>query len=259
MIRALYTAASGLLANLRMQEAVANNIANATTPGYKEDTAANESFGNVLAERIGNASVPVPLTFRHRLGIVGTGTFQAERAVYFRQGTITQTGEPLDVAITGPGLFATQEPGGGTYYTRGGHFTLDDSRQLVTADGRLVLGTDGAPIVLDGQTVTIYRTGEVIVDDQSVGTIALYDIPGDQLVRAEGSAFTFSATGDATLLAAGRDPRLDQGAIEESTTDLSAETTRLMSTSRQYQASQQLFREISSNLERAVNDVGRVG
>ncbi|MEZ4502191.1 MAG: flagellar hook-basal body protein [Dehalococcoidia bacterium] len=257
MIRALYTAASGLLSHLRMQEAVANNVANATTTGYKEDTSANESFNRVLAQRIGNASTPVPLTFRRNLGVVGTGTYQAERGVYLQQGTVTRTEEPLDVAILGPGFLATQGEGGQTFYTRNGHFTTDDTGTLMTTDGRAVLGVDGRPIVIDGEVVNIYRNGEVVVDDQPVGTIALYDIAPTDLVRAEGSAFT--TEGPTTLLAAGREPRFDQGALEESNTDLASETTRLMSTSRQYEANQQLFREIASNLERVVNDVGRVG
>jgi flagellar basal-body rod protein FlgG len=258
MIRALYTAASGLLSNLRMQEAVANNLANATTPGYKEDAAANEAFQRVLAERIGNAPVPVPVTFRRRLGEVGTGAFQAQRSVYLQQGTVTRTEQPLDVAIIGPGLFATRGQDGATYYTRGGHFTLDGDRQLTTVDGRLLLGVDGAPIVVEGDEPSIYRNGDVVVDGNTTGTIALFDIPADQLVRAEGSAFT-AAAGAATLVDVGREPRLDQGALEESNTDLSAETARLMSTARQYEANQQLFRELAENLERAVNDVGRVG
>jgi flagellar basal-body rod protein FlgG len=257
MIRALYTAASGLLSHLRMQEAVANNVANANTTGYKEDTSANEAFNRVLAQRIGNASTPVPLTFRRNLGVVGTGTHQAERGVYLQQGAVTRTEQPLDLAILGPGFIATQGEGGQTFYTRNGHLTTNEAGVLMTTDGRAVLGVDGAPIVIDGEAVTVHRNGEVVVDGQSAGTIALYDVEATNLVRAEGSAFT--AAGPATLLAAGREPRFDQGALEASNTNLAAETTRLMSTARQYEANQQLFREIASNLERVVNDVGRVG
>jgi flagellar basal-body rod protein FlgG len=127
----------------------------------------------------------------------------------------------------------------------------------VTAEGRAVLDANGAPIVLGDGDPRVLRNGDVAVGPNVVATIALYDIPADQLVRADGSAFT--SVGTPELVTAGSEPRLEQGQLEQSNIELAAETTRLMNASRQFEASQRLFKELSANLEKAVNDVGRVG
>lgn len=257
MIRGLYTAASGLLSNLRRQEAVSNNLANANTIGYKEDASSDSSFQKVLATRIGNASVPVPLTFQKRLGTVGTGAYQSERRAFLQQGNLAETGEQLDLAIVGPGFFATRTPGGDTLYTRDGHFTTNEAGEITTVEGRQVLDANGQTINVGGGLVSILRNGEVSVDGNVLTTLGVYDIPADQLVRAQGSAFT--AVGVPTALALGSEQRVEQGKLEQSNIDLAEESIRLMNSSRQFEASQRVFRELSANLERAVTEIGRVG
>jgi flagellar basal-body rod protein FlgF len=257
MIRGIYTAASGLLTNLRRQEAVSNNLANANTIGYKEDAAADTSFEKVLATRVGNASVPVPLTFSKRLGTVGTGAYQSERRAFLRQGNLATTGQELDLALVGPGFFATRAAGGETLYTRDGHLATNEAGEIVTAEGRQLLDANGQTINVGSGVVKILRNGEVSVDGNVVASIAVYDIPAEQLVRAQGSAFTTAGT--PTALTPGAEPRIEQGQLEQSNIDLAEESIRLMNSSRQFEASQRVFRELSANLERAVTEIGRVG
>ncbi len=257
MIRGIYTAASGLLVNLRRQEAVANNLSNLNTTGYKEDAAADSSFEKVLATRVGEAPLPVPLALQKRLGTIGTGAYQDDRRPVLRQGTLARTDEALDLAIVGPGFFATRAADGQTLYTRDGHFTTNDAGEMTTSEGRVVLGVDGQPITVGDAEPRVLRNGEVVVGPDVVGQVALYAIPADQLVRAEGSAFT--AVGTPALATAGSEPRLEQGQLEQSSVELAAETSRLMQASRQFEASQRLMKELSQNLERAVNEIGRVG
>jgi flagellar basal-body rod protein FlgG len=245
-----------LVSSLRRQEAVANNLANANTIGYKEDSGADSAFERVLASRVGNEPIPVPLTFQKQLGTVGTGAYQQERRAFLRQGTLSPTGEQLDLALVGPGFFATRSNTGDTLYTRDGHLTTNDAGEVTTVEGRPVLDTNGQTINVGGAPVKILRNGDVVVDGQVAATIAVFDIPSTALVRAEGSAFTAAG---ATLVAAGAEPRIEQGQLEQSNTDLAEESTRLMNTSRQFEASQHVFRELSANLERAVNEIGRVG
>ncbi|MSP21510.1 MAG: flagellar hook-basal body protein [Dehalococcoidia bacterium] len=257
MIRGIYTAASGLLTNLRRQEAVSNNLANANTIGYKEGAAADTSFGTVLATRVGNALVPVPLTVQKRLGIVGTGAYQSARQAFLRQGTLTNTGEPLDVALVGREFFATRTAAGETLYTSDGHFSTNNAGEIVTAGGRQVLDVNGQPINVAGELVRILRNGEVAVNGNVVASLVVFEITANQLVRADGSAFT--AAGTATPLVAGAEPRIEQGQLEQSNIDMADESVRLMNSSRQFEASQRVFRELSANLERAVKEIGRVG
>lgn len=270
MIRGLYTAGSGLVAGLRQQELVANNIANISTPGYRGESSAMSSFERVLAIRVGNASVPVPLTFRRQLGVVGTGTYMAQRTTYLAEGGLRLTDAPLDIAIRGDGLFAVQGPTG-TMYTRNGHFSSLNG-QLVTAAGFAVLGSDGQPIVIDdGQRIMVSSQGgiftiESVVNDESgeieevqvqIGELQIVHIPAEALVRAGASSF-ITAPGT-TPVAVGDETVVVQGALEESNVDITLAATQLSRLSQQFSANQRVFVTLDENLEQAVRDIGRVG
>ena len=260
MIRGLYTAASGMLANLRQQEAVANNVANVNTPGYKAETSSKSSFGDVLATSTGNSPVPVPLTFRRTIGTVGTGTYEELRATDLRPGSARATGQPLDLAIVGRGFFVVTGPDGGPLYTRNGHFQVDEQNQLVTAHGMPVMDVTNQAITLDPTTldsVEILQNGNILVGETPLATLQIVDIADDQIARHEGTLFV--AVGPVQPIAPGGETYAQQGALEEANTDLASEATKLVSIARRYEASQRVFREITANLELAVRDVGRVG
>lgn len=270
MIRGLYTAGSGLIAGLRQQELVANNIANISTPGYKGESSAMSSFERVLAMRVGNAPLPVPLTFRRQLGVVGTGTYLAQRTSYLAEAGLRLTAAPLDIAIRGDGFFAVQGPAG-TLYTRNGHFSVLDGR-LVTADGFAVLGSDGQPIAIDGsKPIAVTSQGAIFtiesaVNDTSgdveqvriqVGELQIVHIPAEVLVRAGDTSFV-PAPGNAPV-AVGDETVLVQGALEESNVDITQAATQLTRLSQQFSANQRVFVTLDESLEQAVRDIGRVG
>ena len=247
MIRGLYTAASALIAGLRRQEGVANNIANLATPGFKGEVTAAGSFQSVLVRSSGNVSAPVPLTFQRTLGTVGTGTYVAERSSYLANGELRITDQPLDVALGGPGFFAVQGPTG-TLYTRNGHFTLSADGVLTTTAGRAVLGTDGEP-----RRLTIARDGDVRVGEELAGTLQIVSIPASALVRAGDT--TFVASGEVTAIAGAA---LFQGRLEESNIDIGLAAAQLFAISQQFEANQRVFLQLDENLERAVSEIGRV-
>ena len=138
MDRGLYIAASGMLAEQVRQDQIANDLANASTAGYKADRTTQQSFGSMLLTNsmtgatIGTASTAVQVT-----GIVTDFTPQP----------LKDTGEPLDFAISGEGFFAVQT-GQGTRYTRNGQFGVDAQNRLVTSAGDPVLGRDNQPITV---------------------------------------------------------------------------------------------------------------
>ena len=256
MIRGLYTAASALIANLRRQESVANNIANLSTPGYRGEVGAEGAFSSVLVRSIQGAPLPVPLSLRHTLGAVGTGTFIAERGSYVADGPLRSTDEPLDLALRGPGFFVLDGPNG-PLYTRGGHFMRDGEGFLATTDGMRVLDVDGQPIALpDGalDTLDFSSTGELLFDEEVLTTLQIVDIPASALVRAGDTAF--AATGGVT---AATGATLLQGVLEQSNIDINRATTQLLAASQQFGANQRVFLAMNESLERAVRDVGRVG
>src|SRR2546423_792516 len=114
MERGLYIAASGMLSELTRQDQIANDLANASTPGYKADRAAQASFGDLLLANRANGAPVGPL---------GLGATIAEIRTDLTQAPLKETGEPLDVALEGPGFLSVQTPAG-TRYTRNGQVVV---------------------------------------------------------------------------------------------------------------------------------------
>ena len=140
MDRGLYIAASGMLAEQVRQDQIANDLANASTAGYKADRTTQQSFGSML------------LTNSVTGGTIGSQTTAVQvtgTVTDFTPQPLKDTGEPLDFAINGDGFFAVQTDQG-TRYTRNGQFAARTPRAaLVTASGDLVLGRNNQP--LDGR------------------------------------------------------------------------------------------------------------
>jgi flagellar basal body rod protein FlgG len=274
MIRALYTAASGLETGLRLQDVVAENLANSSTTGYKGDRAAAREFAGVLAHSIGNAPVPVPMMLSRALGRIGTGSFVQTQRLSLADGAPRTTGAPLDVMIQGNGLFAVQGADGAKQYTRDGHFGRDPQNQLVTADGALVLGQDGRPITLESDHVRIDGTGQVFktqtvpgvngaaptITEQLISMLQVITVDPGALVRAGKSQFTLipNAVAAPAVLGSGG-THLTQGSLEESNVDATALSTELMSLGRNFGASQHVFTTINETLDASVNRVGKLG
>jgi flagellar basal-body rod protein FlgF len=136
MERGLYIAASGMLTELRRQDQIANDLANAATPGYKSDRSTQQSFGEMLLAngRTGQA-----------IGPLGFGVQIDQTYTNWTPEAMRETEEPLDFAIQGEGYFAVRT-GAGVFYTRNGQFTLSPNGTLTTARGDIVLGPGGAPV-----------------------------------------------------------------------------------------------------------------
>lgn len=256
MIRALYTAASGLLVGLRRQEVISNNLANAETPGYKGEMGVTTAFSGVLANRIGPAPVPVPLTSQAVIGPVGTGAYQSLRRPNFAEGTQKTTGAPLDVAIQGPGFFAVQR-GTDVQYTRDGHFGRNAQNELIASDGSQVLDANGQPIAIATDQVSIRPTGEILADGVSIGFIQVVQLDRTSVTRAGETRFAPGAA-PVEVMTLGTGTVLQQGNLEQANVDITDTATRLMSEQRSFEASQHVFTTVDETLAQAVRDLSRM-
>ena len=275
MIRGLYTAASGMVAGLRMQATVAENLANMGTPGFKGERSSLQEFQGVLARSEGQSGTPLPLTMNRLLGRMGTGAYVDQRETVLTEGTERQTDLPLDVMIRGEGFFsiATDD---GVQFTRDGHFGRDGTNTLVSADGFAVLDVNGDPITIRTDDVRLLPTGELmqtVAQDVTlpdgtvavqwtetvVGQLGAVVLEKDDLVRSGGSRFTLAEGGVATAAALGDTTAFIQGALEGTNIDIADASTQMMSLARAYQTSQQVFMTLNENLQLAVRDIGKVG
>ncbi len=224
------------VALLRQVDALANNIANAATNGFK-------------AEFI----VEQPITRPPASSNVGPHdvVFNSTNVLLrdFGQGTLQQTGRDFDVALEGKGFFSVQTPNG-IFYTRDGAFSLEANGKLVTSTGATVLSDAGSEIVvpLGTQSVKIMRDGTVQADETIVGKLGVFSVPDEQkLVPMGGNLFApgpQAATPTSTPIL--------QGAIEGSNVQPVLQMTKLLEASRNYEALTRAMRAEEDLRSRAI-------
>jgi flagellar basal-body rod protein FlgG len=157
MIRALYSAASGMTAQEMNVDNIANNLANSNTAGYKSRRAQFQDlmYQNVIqpGAAAGQQSV-VPTGLQ-----LGLGTRTSSNEIIFTQGDFSQTNNPLDVVIQGNGFFQVLQPNGSLAYTRAGTFQLNNTGNVVDSNGNLLQPSITIPA--NAQSVTIATDGTV--------------------------------------------------------------------------------------------------
>jgi flagellar basal-body rod protein FlgG len=213
-----------MLAEQIRQDQIANDLANASTPGYKADRTAQRTFGELLLSSSGGQQV----------GAQSTAVRVERIETDFSPRPARETGEPLDFAITGEGFFAVQTAVG-VRYTRNGQFAVSPQGLLVTAMGDPVLDRGGRPIRTDGR-----------VDPARLGVVALTD------PRKEGDSLV---TGTPAGAAAGQ---VRAGALEGSGADPARSMVDMISSMRAFEAGQKVIQTIDETLGKAVNQVGSV-
>ncbi len=225
----MWVSAAGLEAGSSYVDTLAQDIANVDTAGFK---ALLPVDGASAPQPVYPAGLTAgPAAPAQVLGL-GGAALQAQD-VNWGQGSVAQTGDPLNVAILGPGLFMLRDGAGKTVYTRAGDFQLDGAGQLTDPEGRLVLDQNGRPITVpagatnvqiapDG-TVTALTSGSSL--PTAVGRIGLAFPTAPQGMAAAGfGTWTAPAAAGAVAVAApnGSTSRLESGALEQSNADLTA-------------------------------------
>ena len=153
MIRALYTAASGMSAQQLNLDTIANNLANSSTTGFRQLRLEFQDmvYQNLVTPGAAQSQSTVSAGLQ-----IGLGTKSAATEVIMTQGSLNQTSNPLDVAIEGAGFFQVQRPDGTIAYTRAGQFQLNNQGTIVTTDGDPIIPTITIPANATAVTITQY-------------------------------------------------------------------------------------------------------
>jgi flagellar basal-body rod protein FlgF len=214
-------ALSRMSAMSRQMDIIANNIANANTPGFKTERVRFEEYlqGETDAERS---------------YVLDAGTLRD-----LTVGGVELTGNPLDVAINGEGYFTIQGPAGDRF-SRDGHFRLDDTGTIVTSDGYPLLDAAGSPIVVTGKgEISITPDGTVSENNTVVGQIGVVRFDGEQEMKRDvGGLYTTTEAPTPVDV-----PHLVQGGLEESNVQPIVEMSQMIELLRGFQASQRLIQE----------------
>lgn len=288
MLRGLYTAAAGMIAEQRRHDTVTNNVANLNTPGYKGTSAVNRAFPEMLLSAMGGKNPP-----SGAIGKINTGVFAEENLMNLSQGDMVETSRSQDLALVSdilvagqtfdasgkyvaangqvtyqPQAFFTIRNGDGELrYTRDGSFRTTQDGTLVTADGMQVLGVDGQPIRVNGTWDGIAVTANGRLADKTTGD----PLPGDPqllltevvnpnlLIREGDGKFRYAGDpGGTRPVQDGERVEIRQGFLERSNVDASQSMVDMMSALRAYEANQKVVQFYDRSLEKAVNEVGKV-
>lgn len=257
MIRGLYTSASGMLAGVMHTDTVTNNLANVNTAGFKKDITVAHEFREMLIYRIndgalrgGQLSLPAAAT---PIGSLGTGVTVDQIYTSHTQGIMHNTGNPLDVAISGEGYFVINTDNG-LRYTRNGAFTLNAAQELVTTTGDKVMGTRG-PIRLSGSQIRMDEAGNVYSDGALVDKLRIVSFANQGVLEKQGDSY-FKREGTVEELPA--KGIIQQGFLEGANVNAVSEMVDLINVFRSYEANQKMIQTQDDTLGKAVNEVGKV-
>ncbi|MCC7425960.1 MAG: flagellar basal-body rod protein FlgF [Alphaproteobacteria bacterium] len=238
-----YVALSRFAALPRQQDVIAHNIANAATPGFK-------AHQMRFAEHVIEQSRVTPPRGARQVA------FAEDRATHadFSSGTLTRTGNPLDLAIQGEGFFVFDTPAG-ERYGRNGRFLLGPEGTLMSASGHPVLSQDGQPISIRpaDTRITIAPDGSVSTESGPVGRLRLARFDNPQRLRAEGGGL-WSSPVPALEVA---NPRVMQGMVEESNVQPVIEMTRMLEALREFQIVAQFVEREGERRTQAVERLTR--
>ncbi|MBA1146963.1 flagellar basal-body rod protein FlgG [Ectothiorhodospiraceae bacterium WFHF3C12] len=258
---ALWVAKTGLDAQQTRMSVVANNLANVNTTGFKKDRA---DFESLIYQTVRQAGGQTSQQTELPTGLnLGTGVRVAATEKAHTQGNIVQTGNSLDLAISGRGFFQVLKPDGNVAYTRDGSFQIDDQGQMVTSSGYTLQPNITLPP--NAESVTIGADGTVSAKTPGqaqpvqVGTIQLADFvnpaglqPVGQNLFEETGASGAAQTGTAGLNGLGA---LQQGALESSNVNIAEELVNMIETQRGFetntkaiQSTDQMLQFVTQNL-----------
>ncbi len=242
-------AASGLRSRLEALDMLANNLANASTVGYKTD---REFYSLYLSSEAAQQLTPGSSLRPATLPVI-------EKAwVDLAQGTLEVTGNPLDLAISGPGFFTIAAPSG-PLYTRNGSFRVSADGRLVTSEGHEVRTTEGNRLELQRETpIEVTPDGAVTQAGQTLGRIAIVQFPQPAALTKVGQNY-YSPTAESGPASAASRAEVQQGRLEASNVNAAETAVRLVTLLRQSEMLQKAISMSGEMNRKAVEEVARIG
>lgn len=260
MLKGLYTAYTGMINEQNRMDILTNNLANASTVGYKKEGATSQSFDKMLALKIKDASMGDDRIVQ-RIGHNNPGVKIGENYTDYTQGSFRVTDNTFDLALAGSGFFVVEfaDKAGGTsnMYTRAGQFTLNREGYLVTEDGDYVLDTQNRHIRLDPmRDAKITDDGIITQNGTAVARIQVADFADYDYLEKYGETYYRAIDGAAPAQA---NAQVKSGYLEMSNVQVVSEMVNLITITRAYESNQKIIQTYDSTLETAVTQIGKLG
>jgi len=231
-----------MIPRIKRQETIANNLANASSPGFKRDMVFTKELSRAQGKHI-------PRQTDWQTPMID----QVYTA--FDQGNLDRTGNPLDLGLEGGGFFVFQTPEGESFLTRSGKLTISPDGFLVNSEGSRLM-SDGGPIAVGGGEVSVSGTGQVQVDKSDVAAIQVVDIEDRTKLQKTGRG-EFRIPDDVELTKAVK-YSIRQGYLEASNVNVIKEMVNMIISYRNFEADAKSVQAQDESLEKLINNVGRV-
>ncbi len=277
MVRGLYTAAAGAIVAQANVDVITNNLANVNTSGFKrtlmqiEAAPKTQLFRDQVDPAQTSGTRPKGVATHAAVGELGFGSRIYDTPAAFDQGAIEDTGNPMDLALSGPGFFTVRDAAGTVRYTRGGSFKQSAQNELLTDDGDNVMGADGQPLkvqpggngaqpqaqaqaALPEVKLSVDRQGNVSANGAAVGQLAIVEFANTVNLRPEG-ANKFVNAGPPAQPAT--KTSVLQGAQEKSNADVVSSMIGLITNERWFDANEKMIQTQDTEVGAAINTIGK--
>lgn len=237
-IKNVYILASKMMNQKQHLKAVSNNVANVNTTGYKK---IEMDFSSLVSKKNGDQ--------------VAVFSSHKPLRIDFSAGNLSQTQNPLDIALNGDGMFAV-DVNGNVEYTRNGHFLMDGEGNLITEQGHTVLDGNFAAINIPAgsKQVTFTKEGIIATENGPLVNIGVFNFTENSDVKNVGQG-RYRSSEQAVLL---ENPHVLQGMLEDANVQAVEETVKLTELMRSYQSAAQLIGKVEEVEGRAIRDLARM-
>jgi flagellar basal-body rod protein FlgG len=251
MERGLYAAASGMIAQQTIQDVLAQNIANANTVGYKQDSTTFRTLQSMKLQRLEQGQ-----NRGAQLGELGMGSAADKVYVDWRAGTTSQTLNPLDASLEDTQQFFAVSTPRGERYTRAGNFRMDANGNLLSGSGYPVVGSNGQPISTGGRTdASLDSRGNLTVQGRAVGQLKIVQIAPNALRKDGDTLFAPVALNAVQPVA---QPQVRTGTLEQSNVDTVRSLVQMITVSRGFDMAQRAITTQDDLLKHAQSELGRL-
>jgi len=252
MLKGLYAAATGMMAIEQRQSVIANNISNASTVGFRRQEPLQKGFLGVFLDRMARPGV------LRGESAPGGGSLFVESFTDTRRGAITTTGDPLTVALEGPGFLVVDTPRG-ERFTRGGNLAIDTTGQISTPDGYKILGAGGTPVIVGGGKLMISEDGRVYENGQEAGQLRVVEFENEHMLTREGDCLYRASESAMARSSDAANTRVIHEALEMSNVNLPNEMIGMILGLRAYEANQKYINTIDETMGRLIDQIGMGG
>ena len=262
-MKGLWVPVSGAIAQQRNVETIANNVANANTPGFKKDRLVFREYLSAY-EKGTDIDLPnkewAPEDFYRTYGAEKAQVRVDRSYTQHNQGSLIPTRNPLDMAINGQGLFEILTPNG-IRYTRRGTFTLNEKGELVTHEGYHILSKgQNDPkeriILIPKGNFSVTREGEIFVDGRPIAPLGITEFKNLHHLVKEGSGF-FINNDSNNIITGETKSAIHQGFIEQSNVSAVEEMSDLIKAHRQFEGLQRVIKAYDEMAGKAANEISR--